>query len=293
MITQNSIINSVVLNDIFNNTCITKALDKELIKSDLKHVKRSKRKCLKAPLRHRLNEQMQYIAYFGDLAQRGVNKITYSISDNNIHMKADCGIYKSDIEIERIRACNHVYGTSISEFIQTKSKEAYIKLDFKDLFNGVILEVLGLDYISDIEGHLKNTRIATLNDGNILKDLGWSFDNLYKQAPGYACKSSEYVISSREGLDYFYERHSLEGSKFGDMITCTLKKLRLLILDELFKRCSEKFSVIEFGDTWMLIGINIDNNYDKLISELRKPLVARIFGRMFCFYPDMTVIERR
>lgn len=297
-IVQNHNYESVILNSKLAGSSVAEEIDRSLIDSDAKRIKTAKRMEVTLKGSKALGSQLNDLMDIRKQIQRGKEKFTLRAVENRTNIEF-IGTRGDLIDAYKFkggctRSNNYVYNSSISEYYESKPGTLYIDIDYKRLFSGIIIELLGEDVFEDIEETLDDCGIVGASDSDKLIDLGWISDDL-EDYKGTIVGDSEYILNKRTGFDYFLEPHDIDGT-FDLLIDKTREKLRCFILDGLYRmanNCQVRCSLIDISNTGFSLELALNNRGYKFIDEIRRPVKARIFGRKFCFRPNINVIERR
>ena len=297
-IVQNHKYDSVVLNSKLEVSTVLEDIDRTLIDADAKRIKTAKRTEVTLKGSKELRAQLAALMDIRKQLTKSKERVLLKVEEKDskflfkgVRMTAgeDC-----KFNCGRIRVNNFVYDTAISEYLVTKADTNYVYVSYKRLLAGIVIELLGEDVFEDIESSIENCGIVGASDSDVLMNLDWISDDLddYK---GTLAENSEYIISKKLGLDYFLDTIKIDGT-FDALIDSTRMKVLGYILTGLYKMAEAykiKLCLIDKDDTGFTFEVHDTDDFDALISEIRRPVKARIFGRKFCFRPDVSVIKRR
>lgn len=297
-IVQNHKYDSVVLNSKLETSTVLEDIDRTLIDADAKRIKTAKRTEVTIKGSKELRNQLAALMNIRKQLTKSKERLLIKVFEKDskftfkgVRMSAgeDC-----EFNCGRTRVNNFVYDTAISEYFVTKTCTNYVYVSYKRLLAGIVIELLGEDVFEDIESSIEDCGIVGASDSDILLDLDWISDDLddYK---GTLVGNSEYVISNKFALDYFLDTIKIDGT-FDAVIDSTRMKVLGYILTGLYKIADSykiKLCLIDKDDTGFVFEIHDTEECDAFINELRRPVKARIFGRKFCFRPDVSVIKRR
>lgn len=292
---------STIINNMLENRKYSGTIDADSISFDQVNIKTEKRKEKTIAKARELKKQLEYTTAIKSAIKS--REIKLRTVENGLNIKAKITTNKgfSVIDEQSIRGNKLVFPTNISSYINTKAGEAYISLDFKDLYCAIITEILGDDLIAfdEVDEVLESPRTSILlaNDSSILYEEELLDNSIYDTYKELALHDSKYVIDSKTAMTYFRDEVPYDGTA-KMVVEESFKKLRLAIIEYILKTevryaldCG--MNLLDSYDTVVNVKVNINKNYESLIDVLRKPIQARIFGRNFCFYPDVTIIERR
>lgn len=293
--------NSTIINNMLENRKYFGTIDADSISFDQVNIKTEKRKEKTIAKSKELKRQLEYTTAIKSAIKS--REIKLRTVENGLNIKAKITTMKgfSLIDEQSIRGNKLVFPTNISSYINTKAGEAYISLDFKDLYCAIITEILGDDLIpfDEVDEALESpvTSIILANDSSILYEEKLLDNEIYDSYKELGLRDSKYVIDSNTAMTYFRDEVQYDGTAKA-VIEESFKKLRLALI-ELILKAEVKYSLycnmnlLDSYDTVVNVKADINKDYESLIDILRKPIQARIFGRNFCFYPDITIIERR
>ena len=250
-----------------------------------------------------------------DLIQYDINRLTrMSESSENSNDKANIsiiiaylkklmskvenGVYQISWRFESYKISaypldlNHyaMYNVHTSDYIETDKK--IVRFDYTDVYQLIAFEMMHRDIgyeTSEIEEHLKNVGITSINDVEIMQDyiaedaLKWS----------EALKIGDSPYATKDGMfsyDYFYtdENKPFRSRKYKDCVSRSVDMALAIITNALIKKfISSKVyfklcSVTKDGIYFILD--NTDN-----IEEYAESVAVRVFGRVFEVKPNIEV----
>lgn len=290
IINQNTLFNEFLLNDLLRNVLEgPMKVDRKLLDYDIKTTKTRERK----ECGDRKKELAKQSSYLCELRRAGteIKKYKFSCKDARlVGFPFKCEYYDEYKCVEK---------TSPKEYLVTEEKTAYISLDYTELLNGLALELSYPDYIgllTELESSLKSVNTVSSYDCSILYSLDWLYDLYFLEAKTGKICSSDYYVSKGAARDYFLNEVKIDGT-YKNIIEQSNRITLDLILTRIANECStNKWNVQLLGvhDTGFDLKFTIRNkaDYEKFLNYIRSAVVTRVLGRKFCFYPQLTVIER-
>lgn len=292
IVTQNSTFNEFMLNDLLHNTLEGAVrVDRRLLDSDIKTVRNREKKTIGSSKKY-ISKHMKYLLELRRSNIGEVKKLKFNCTNSVISsMPLRCEYYPGYKNIEK---------SSIADYTVTEQKCAYITIDYTSLMNGLALELSYPDYIgtlNEIEDDLKNINTIASYDSSILYNFEWLDDLYFLEAKECKMGDSDYYIGNGISRDYFLNKVKTDDT-YRNIIDHTNKELLCLILSNIAQECGNnrwKLQLLGVSETGFDFRFDIETEfaYEKLIKFLRGAIIARILGRKFCFYPELTIIERR
>lgn len=291
IVTQNNTFNEFMLNDILHNTLEGAVkIDRKLLDSDIKTV-RTREKKSSGVVKKNINKQMKYLLELRRTATLDEKKLRFNCDQSSIS--------SIPLRNEYYDGYKNIEKSSIADYTVTESKCAYITVDYKSLMNGLALELSYPDFIgslNEIEDELKDINTMTSYDSSILYDFEWLDDLYFLDAKSGKICDSDYYIESGISRDYFLNRVRIDGT-YKNLVKHTNKVLLCILLSSISQECMNnrwKLQLLGVSETGFDFKFKIENKvaYEKFLQFLRGSITARILGRKFCFYPDVTIIER-
>lgn len=186
--------------------------------------------------------------------------------------------------------------SSTVEYSNTSKDMYYIDIDYVSLLDGLATEISAEDSIGDIEyieENLKEYDIVTPYSDSVLKDLGWIQD--YTKISKRKIRISSYLINRKgKARDYYQFIHDTN-LEYEKLINSTVNITLSLILKSIaLKSFNEKqiVTLLDVDKSVISLAVTKKENTEDFIKWLRLPVIARVFGRQFCFCPRLTIIER-
>lgn len=290
VINQNTTFNEFLLNDILRSQFDGAIkIDRKLLDYDIKTTKTRERKEYGAR-KKTLNKQSSYLC---EIRRAGTD-----IKKYRFNCKED-GISSFPFKCEYYDEYKCIEKSSPKEYMVTEEKTSYISLDYSELLNGLALELSYPDFIGllgELECDLKSINTVSSYDCSILYNLDWLYDLYFLEAKKGKIADSDYYISKDAARDYFLNKVTTDGT-YKNIIEQSSRLALSLILINIANECSTnkwKVQLLGIHETGFDLKFTIKNQteYNKFISYVRSSIVARVLGRKFCFYPQLTVIER-